>query len=109
MENLTYAEARTRTHKAREHLSKVQKEDGENRIKWLEGIAHSNFLENPKGTFDSFLKQMISAAKQMQLNRKLKRILKPEYRPLTYIEVPDKKWFHSAEDDEIYSFEEGLF
>ena len=78
MENLTYAEARTRTHKAREHLSKVQKEDGENQIKWLEGKAHSNFLENPKGTFDSFLKQMISAAKQMQLNRKLKRILKPE-------------------------------
>ena len=47
MENLTYAEARTKTHKAREQLTKVQKEDGENRIKWLEGIAHSNFLENP--------------------------------------------------------------
>ena len=66
-------------------------------------------MEDPIGSFESVLKQMINAAKTLQMNRKLKRILKPEYRPITYIEIPNEKWYHSAEDDEIYEFDDGLF
>ena len=65
LESLTYAEARASLHKAREELKTVQKEDGEHRIKWLESLAHDNWMENPIGSFESFLKQMINAAKNL--------------------------------------------
>ena len=43
------------------------------------------------------------------MQRKLSHIMKPEYKSMTYIEVPKEEWYHGAETDEIYKFDKGLF
>ena len=65
LKSQTYTEAQAALHKAREALTQVQKEDGKRRIKWLESIARDNWMEDPIGSFESFLKQMINAAKNL--------------------------------------------
>ena len=52
---------------------------------------------------------MTNAAKSLQMNQKLRPILKPEFRPITYIEILNETWYHSAKDNEVYKFEDGLF
>ena len=85
LEELTDAVIRSKAHKAREELNKVQLENGERRMKWLEQRAEERFLENPNKDIQQHLKQMISAARQKQMQRKLSHIMKPEYKPITCI------------------------
>ena len=66
-------------------------------------------MEDPRTDIQQHLKQMISAARQKQMQRKMSHIMKPEYKPMTYIEIPNKEWYYSAETDKIYEFKEGLF
>ena len=70
-------------------------------MKWLAQIAEEKFMENPNTEVQQHLKQMISTAKQKQMQRKLSHIMKPEYKPMTYIEIPNKEWYHSANRQNI--------
>ena len=70
-------------------------------MKWLEQIAEEKFLEDSNTEAQQHLKEMISATKLKQIQRKLSHIMKPEYRPMTYIEIPNEEWYHSAETDKI--------
>ena len=62
-------------------------------------------MEDPSTEIQQQLKQLISAAKEKKMQRKLSHIIEPEYKPMTYIEIPNKEWYHSAETDKIYEFD----
>ena len=98
IEELIDAVLRSKAHEAREELKKMQLNDGERRIKWLERRAEERFLEDPREEIQQHLRQMISAAKQKQMQRKLSHIIKPEYKTMTHIEIPNEEWYHSAEN-----------
>ena len=98
IEELTDAVLKSKAHEAREELKKVQLNDGERRMKWLKQRAEERFLEDPRTEIQQHLKQMISAAKQKQMQRKLSHIIKPEYNPIAHIEIPNEEWYHSAEN-----------
>ena len=111
MESLqvTYKEAQQRLKDAIHEKRRVQKEDSEERAKWLEELAMEATLDKPDKDREQVLKEMIAAARQKSTQRKLTAIMKPPHNPLDYIEIPGDSWYYSAVTNELYAFGEGLF
>lgn len=91
------------------HKREAQKNDGELRAKWLEELAQEAALDKPDKEWQDVLKEMIAAARQRSLQRKLTSIMKPPRSGLDYIEVPIDPWLYHPESNELYEFDEGLF
>ncbi len=107
--NLDHKQARMKMSDARKCKRAVNKNDGEERAKWLEGIAQAAALDKPDRDWQAILKQMIRAARQRSIQQKLSFVFRPTYSKLDYVEVPSDEWYYSARTNEIYHFDNGLF
>jgi hypothetical protein len=52
---------------------------------------------------------MVAVSRQKATNKRLSAIFRPEWASLDYIEVPNEKWFLSADGEELYEFDNGIF
>ena len=43
------------------------------------------------------------------MQRKINGIFQKSFSPLDYIEIPNKKWYYSKKEDELYKFDKRLF
>ena len=81
---------------ARKCKTAVNRNDGKERAKWLEGIAHAEALDKPDKDWQAILKQMIVAARQRSIQQELSFVFRPTFSKLDYVEVPSDEWYYSA-------------
>ena len=107
-EEITYKEARIKSNEAWRAKRQVEINDDEIRANWLSELAEEKAKEND-GDAEKILKQMVKAARARGVFKRLRSILKPEWSQLDYIEVPNEKWFLTADKEELYEFDNGIF
>ena len=100
---------RQKLSKAAAKKREAQKDDANNRVKWLEEIAQEAALDHPNTEWQTILSRMVKAAKMKQLNMKLSGVFRRGRSGLDYIEVPDDTWFHDQDSDEVFEIKDGLF
>ena len=80
----------------------IQKADSDKRAQWLEKLAIEATIHDPNKEWQQILDQMIAAAKQKGVQRKLTSIFKPERSSLSDIEIPTDQWYYDSKSDELY-------
>ena len=85
---IDHKQARTKMTDARKCKTAVNKADGEERAKWLEGIAKAAALDKPDKDWQGILKQMIVAARQRSIQQKLSFVFRLTFAKFDYGEVP---------------------
>ena len=96
---ITHQQARAKLAAARKDKREIQRQDGEERAKWLEEIAQAAQLDQPDKEWEQLLKQMIHAARQRSIQRKVSSIMNPPHAKLDYIEVPNEQWYYSPRNN----------
>eukprot|EP00956_Cyclotella_meneghiniana_P031967 scaffold85834_cov44-Cyclotella_meneghiniana.AAC.8 len=86
----------------------IEKEDGEQRAKWLEKICREIARETGQDA-DKTYRAMIQCALSKGMFKRLKAILKSEWAALDYIEIPEDKCYLDKELNELYEFDNGIF
>ena len=108
-ELLTYKEIRAKVREAAIHKRATQKADSDKRAQWLEKLALEATIDDPLKDWKQILEQMITAAKQKGMQRKLTSIFRPERSSLSDIEVPNDTWYYDPKSNELFEFDKGLF
>ena len=81
--------ARRKLSEATEKKREAQKDDANNRVKWLEEIAQEAALDHPNTEWQTILDRIVETAKMKQLNMKLSGVFRRGWSGLDYIKVPD--------------------
>lgn len=108
-ELLNYKEIRTKLREVRAQKRLIEKADSDKRAQWLEKLAIEATIDEPLKDWKQILEQMISAAKQKGMQRKLTGIFKPDRSSLRDIEVPADNWYFDSKSNELFEFDKGLF
>ena len=109
-QNIPHRIARRKITEARRTKREIHKRDGEERAKWLDEEAKAKATENPTGPdWTVVKKQMIHAAHDRQMNRKLSGLFRRPHTPLDHILTPSGEWYYDPSADELYHFTDGLF
>eukprot|EP01082_Thalassiosira_pseudonana_P000262 g12.t1 g12 contig1:28787-30398(-) len=109
LDDLRLAVCHRNLHEAAKRLRQVQRNDAEERLKWLEDLAQEAMRDDPTSDWQQILKRLVTATKTKALHRKLSAVLKPERAGMDHIEVPQEGWYYSPSVDELYEFDNGIF
>ena len=108
-DTISVKDMRRKVAEASKALRIAQKNAEQEREEWIERLANDRARAAGDLHWEQKMKDMKRTVEDRRINRKLSSVTKGNHRALDRIQVPVHDWFHSAQSNELYHYDHGVW